>query len=118
MCEPFIYSIADMFNTVPLPLKVPFTSFWLHDTSRLHPIPESCFCEPLNLAGLSLCSFEITALYLGAACCLRDENCLSLLSWNILTLPFGHCLTLSAKMVAVHEGTLRRRKSRPDHCKS
>lgn len=65
---------------------------------------------------MSLCSFEITALYLGAACCLLDENCSLLLNWNILTLPFGRYLT--AKMAAVHEGTLRMRKSRPDHCKS
>lgn len=86
---------------MPLPLKsiCLFTSFWLQGISHLHPIPESSFCEPLNLADLRLCSFEITALHFGASCCLLDESCSSLLSWNILTLPFGQGLTLSAKFM-------------------
>lgn len=72
----------DKFNTVPLPLKsiCPFTSFWLQDISHLHPISESCFCEPLNLAGLSPCMF-----------------------WNYCTV-FGSCLLSSGwKLLIIAE---------------
>lgn len=75
--EPFIYSVADMFNTVLLPLRdiCPFTSFGLL-TLCLHPIPKSCFGEPLNSAGPTLCSFEVTVRYLERfSCSLLDESC-------------------------------------------
>lgn len=62
-------------------------------------------------------SESVVLKLLHCICWLLDESCSSLLSWNILMFPFGQCLTLSAKMAVVHEGTLRRRKSRPDHRK-